>query len=966
MKKRFNRRRFLELSAGATAVAAGLTASGIPAFAQADVSTSIALNGSDSGRTFDGIGAISGGGGNTRLLYDYPDPYRSQILDYLFKPGYGSNLHILKVEVGGDTNSTDGSESSYMHTATVQNFNTGYEWWLMTEAKARNPNIKLYGLAWGAPGWIGTTGATVYDTSNRFWSLDMVNYYINWIKGASTHYGLTIDYIGGWNERGYNEAFYEALHSAIASNGLSTKVVGADSDWSITNDMVSNSTFNASVDIVGVHYPCTGGDGGTNTSCPSTTNAISLGKPLWASENGSQDYNSGSIAMARAINRGYIDGQMTAYINWPVIASVYPNLPYDTDGLILANQPWSGNYKVGKQLWTTAHTTQFTQPGWQYLTAACGYLGGSDSNGSYVTLKSTNGSDYSVIIETVDATASQTVSFQVSNGLSTGTVYVWATNLASSSSSSYFVQQSSITPSSGAYSLTLQPGYVYSLTTTTGQGKSTVASPPPAALGLPYTDTFQGYALSREAQYFSDQNGAFEIVASTGGRSGYSMRQMAATAPINWAPLSEPYSLMGELSWANYTVSVDVLLEQAGFVEILGRVNTQTSFDSPDIDAYYLRVSNAGAWSILRNNTSGTLTTLTSGTTTALGTSTWNTIALGFSGSTITATVNGTTVGTTTDTTFSSGQVGIGVSGWQNAQYQNFSVTTSATTYFGTCYTIVNRNSGLLLDISGSSTANGGATIQSTSAGTTSQQWQLVATGNGYVKLANYNSGKVLDIPGKSSTAGLQLEQWTDNGGTNQQWQFIDAGNGYYNIVSHSDGLYLDVSGSSTSSGAAVDQQTASGGTSQQWSLVVVPTANVTYELVSRNSGKVIDISGASTANGGVAIQYTDHGGSNQQWKVVSVGSGYFNLVNVNSGLLLEVPGSSTTTGVQLDQSSSTGGTNQQWQFVSVGSGYYTIVNRNSGLLVDVSGASTADLAKIIQWTSNGGTNQQWQFVPVS
>ena len=138
-----------------------------PARAAAAVSTSIAVNGSGTGRTFDGIGAISGGGGNSRLLFDYPEPYRSQILDYLFKPDYGAALHILKVEVGGDTNSTDGSESSYMHTANSQNFTTGYEWWLMQQAKARNPSIKLYGLAWGAPGWIG---------GGNFWSQDMVNY----------------------------------------------------------------------------------------------------------------------------------------------------------------------------------------------------------------------------------------------------------------------------------------------------------------------------------------------------------------------------------------------------------------------------------------------------------------------------------------------------------------------------------------------------------------------------------------------------------------------------------------------------------------------------------------------------------------------------------------------------------------------------------------------------------------------
>ena len=78
--------------------------------------TDVAVDGAGTGRTFDGVGAISGGGGNSRLLIDYPEPQRSQILDYLFKPGYGAALQILKVEIGGDTNSTDGAEPSHMHT----------------------------------------------------------------------------------------------------------------------------------------------------------------------------------------------------------------------------------------------------------------------------------------------------------------------------------------------------------------------------------------------------------------------------------------------------------------------------------------------------------------------------------------------------------------------------------------------------------------------------------------------------------------------------------------------------------------------------------------------------------------------------------------------------------------------------------------------------------------------------------
>lgn len=962
MHTRFNRRRFLALSASATAAAAGLGST--PVFAQPAVASTITLNGGGSGRTFDGIGAISGGGGNSRLLIDYSNPYQSQILDYLFKPNYGANLQILKVEVGGDTNSTDGSEASFKHTASDLSYNRGYEWWLMQQAKARNPNIKLYGLAWGAPGWIGTTGATVYDSSNRFWSQDMVNYYVAWIQGAKSQYGLTIDYIGGWNERGYNKAFYEALKSALQSNGLSTLVVGADSDWGIADAMVSDSTFKAAVDIVGVHYPCTGGDGGSATSCPNTSNALSLGKQLWASENGSQDYNSGAIPMARAINRGYIDGKMTAYINWPLIASIYNNLPYNTVGLMVANQPWSGYYSVGKQLWVTAHTTQFTQHGWQYIDSACGYLGGSDANGSYVTLKSTNGSDYSVIIETVDATASQTATFNVTNGLSTGTVHVWATNLNSANASDYFVQQTAITPASGSYTVTLQPGYIYTLSTTTGQGKGTIVSPPPAALGLPYSENFEGYSVGQEARYFADQNGAFEIAASGGGRSGQCLRQMAPTSPITWDSGSNPYTIMGELEWTDYTVTCDVLLEQAGSVEIMGRVNTQQPFTPANINAYYLRVSNAGAWSILKNTTGGTYTTLKSGSVSALGTNIWHTLALTFQGSTITAQIDGTTVGSATDSSYPAGQIGLSVDGWLNVQFDNFSITTSAQQTPGSYYSIINVNSGMALDVSGSSTSAGALIVQTTVSSATSQQWQLLSAGSGYVYLVNRNSGLVLDVPGSSTTQGTQLDQWGNSGGTNQQWQIVGISGNAYTITARNSGYLADVTGQSKTSGAAVIQWASNGGSNQQWQLVPVPTPGVVYTLVNRNSGKVMDVTGGSTSNGGLVIQYTNHDGNNQQWRCVDAGGGYFNLVNINSGLLLEVPGNSTTQGTQLDQWGSNGGANQQWQLVSAGGGYYTLVNRNSGYLADVYHAETTDSAQIIQWASNGGANQQWLLQP--
>src|SRR6185312_7745102 len=287
------------------------------------------------GRTFDGVGAISGGGGNSRLLIDYPEPERSQILDYLFKPGYGASLQILKIEIGGDTNSTSGAEPSIEHTRGTVNCNVGYEFWLAEQAKARNPAIKLYGLAWGAPGWIG---------GGNFWSTDMTSYLVSWLGCAKQH-NLTMDYLGGWNERGYNKTWYENLRSTLNSSGYSAvQIVGADSDWSIAGDVDSDSAFASSVNIMGAHYPCGYRSAQSNCSVPAA--ALSSGKQLWASENGSDDDNAGAQAMARGINRGYIDGKMTAYINWPVIAAITPNLPYPTMGLAVASQPWSGYYGI--------------------------------------------------------------------------------------------------------------------------------------------------------------------------------------------------------------------------------------------------------------------------------------------------------------------------------------------------------------------------------------------------------------------------------------------------------------------------------------------------------------------------------------------------------------------------------------------------------------------------------------------
>ena len=172
---------FLTLTS-ASALAAGAAAAAAPPPLAQDVRVS--LDGAAALHTFDGNGALSAGA-SSRLLWDYPEPQRAQILDFLFKPSFGAALSILKVEIGGDAQSTDGTEPSHMHTRDDLSCTRGYELWLIQQAKARNPSIKTYGLSWGVPGWVG---------NGSYYSADNIAYQTQWVKCILQEGGGSLDY----------------------------------------------------------------------------------------------------------------------------------------------------------------------------------------------------------------------------------------------------------------------------------------------------------------------------------------------------------------------------------------------------------------------------------------------------------------------------------------------------------------------------------------------------------------------------------------------------------------------------------------------------------------------------------------------------------------------------------------------------------------------------------------------------
>jgi O-glycosyl hydrolase len=629
-------------------------------------SATVTIDPASGGRRFDGFGAISSAG-NSRYLIDYPEPQRSQILDYLFKPGYGAALHILKVEIGGDMNSTSGADASHMHTADDLDCNRSYQWWMIGEAKKRNPNILIYGLAWGAPSWV---------RDPNYWSKETLDYLLAWIECGGTHHFM-LDYLGGRNESmRWSPQWFIALKAALQARGWPTKIVAADTNsndgWDFPEALANDPALAAVIDVVGVHYPCVG-DG---PHCSFSQTAIDLGKPLWASE------ASGGVGdWARIMNRQYLDARITGQINWPMIASAAAGAALSGNGVIDARQPWSGAYTVSPELWVWAHLTQFAQPGWRYLDGACGYPQNADGS-SYTTLLSPDGRDLSILVETTLTSDPETLAFALAPAAPHQRLHVWASNLGSSNNDDFLVHQCDVVPVDGQFSLTFQPNYQYTISTTRGQGKGDAAGPSPASFPLPYADDFDGDAPGREAPWLATQMGAFEVGPCGGGRSGQCVAQTAVGLPIVWSfpnMLGTPFTLVGDGSLTDYEITVDALLEDDGEVRLLGRYANQV-FNWLSLNTgYEFSLASDGAWEIRRDETSVPPVALASGTTAAWPVGTWKTLSFMLQGPQITASVDGVQIATVTDDNYTAGEAGFGIGGGAGtafipAQFDNLKI----------------------------------------------------------------------------------------------------------------------------------------------------------------------------------------------------------------------------------------------------------------------------------------------------
>jgi hypothetical protein len=550
----------------------------------------IYINTNSKGSVFEGIGALSAGA-SSRLLVDYPEPCRSQILDLLFLPGYGAGLQQLKVEVGGDVNSTCGSEPAVAHTRKEFNdpkaeyYSRGYEFWLMKEAHRRNPGIFFDILQWGAPAWIG---------GGNFYSMDNVNFMAQFIELTRKECGLDIHFAGIWNEREFLKDYPENAEYAIKlkreflNRNIHTQLVGFDEPlkFDCVPAVTADTALHSAIDILGSHYIY---------QVPHEFNDTLLrksGKRVWASEDGPWRGDwTGAQDLAKRFNRNYVNFRMTKTIIWSLITSYYDILPLPGSGPMKANEPWSGHFEVQPALWAIAHFTQFASPGWIYVNDACGYT--LDNTSSFTTLISPDGTNFSFIIETADGKQDEILSFLVDNHFKNRDLYIWK-----SDSSKQFCLIDKIRSQNGQLTYAFHKASIYTISTTTGQEKGSgfLKIPDSAPFPLPYTDNFESYRNEELPKYTQDQAGAFEVNTLGGNKV---LKQASPSIGNEWHYHlnHEPYTILGDMNMKDYEISIEVqLTEKDQSAAIFGRVNKVSQITVEPPMSYWTRFNANGKW----------------------------------------------------------------------------------------------------------------------------------------------------------------------------------------------------------------------------------------------------------------------------------------------------------------------------------------------------------------------------------
>ncbi|MEH7250691.1 S-layer protein [Neobacillus niacini] len=542
-------------------------------------------NNVDQYNRFKGFGTVTANN-TSRLMLDYKEEHPEeywQIMNKLFNKNTGAGLTHVKIELGGDVNSSSGTEPATMRYADEPaNILRGAGFQFAADAKSINPDITTEILRWGEPRFTWN-GAENKDYENRY------QWYKQTIDAVYDEYGFKLDYVGiSQNERaqsnnGKNELeWLQYFTSKIKTEPnyeedyKDIKLVAADGyrDTStISRTLLQNPELIDEIDVISSHYGLTG----SNELNQLQEKLIAEGKKPkenWVSEGiapminaryrqnmepnykglggkaGIIDVTSRIISVYSWTGAGKTPLNAVSFDFQPSVAAFYEGSSYNPKHLISAMDPWSGFYEVDGGLQGVRHVMNFvgyddhTTPEnerWMYVKDAtysdgAFFDGGVDvdtSTHNYLTLKDPENNDYTTVFaNNTKETRKYKIKAQNLNGKENAPIYVWETRGADEGQrvdANWFKNINNITPIDGEYEVEVKPYSIVTISTLDKESEvegfeyesEAVDLSKDTIMPLPYKDDFE------YDKYPVDEKGR-DYVERRGGTPRYTTDQTGA------------------------------------------------------------------------------------------------------------------------------------------------------------------------------------------------------------------------------------------------------------------------------------------------------------------------------------------------------------------------------------------------------------------------------------------------------
>ena len=601
----------------ALALALSLSLAQLPRASRAQTPTTYSLpaTSASAGRPWAGIGAWAGGGA-AKLLYDYDDARREEMLQFLFAPNDGAALQALGIEIGGDGFGGWAAEACAIKFADDDmDVRRGTQLWLAAQARRINPAIVLYAVPFSWPHWMRQSSPDSPFGPTEDEAATVAQYVVDWLTAAKAVWALDFDLVGVWHSPGRaftaddeGQPLYVTKLAELLANARATLprtvILCSDGDWSCATYAAANpDTFLPLVAAFGAAGISPGADAAALGNL--SANAV----PLWSTGYDSVGIavSSSAISFASMVNNASVFGGLTGHLTVPLASGSYYLGPHWNEGVVQASSPWSGYWFATAFAWAIAHTSRFvpTGPGagdWRIAAPNTGLAGDLtgllSGGGSFVFAWATTGVPHFSIIVAKDASATQgdgvtpeAATFVLPPELASqwrGTTVTVVTSEykfdvgadGGPGNQTLFERSSVLVGDSGQIAVTLwKHSHVTITSLPNGDAAKGSYARPPAPTAFPanwstsfmFVGEFAECDESGPARFFVDLAGSFECVLDRDwGTPEYVLRQATFEAPISRWRDTRPHTIVGDAQWTDVDLRVTFLLPWATDAALFG------------------------------------------------------------------------------------------------------------------------------------------------------------------------------------------------------------------------------------------------------------------------------------------------------------------------------------------------------------------------------------------------------------